>query len=223
MRLTPQDHALVSAAVTAAERQTDGEIVAMVAPQSDSYGDVALLWAVLAMLLVPAVLAAVPGHGVPLLSAVAGDWDAVWAPGTLLTLLLAAMALVLLGVRLLLAWQPLRMALTPRAVRAARVRARAVALFRAAIEARTASRTGVLVYLSLAEHQAEIVADEAIAARVAPEAWGDAMAALIDEVRAGRPGEGLAACVAATGTLLAQHFPHTGSDPQELPDRLIEL
>ena len=96
-------------------------------------------------------------------------------------------------------------------------------LFRAAAEARTAGRTGVLIYLSLDEHRAEIVADKAINDRVAPEAWGEAMALLIDAVRDDRPGEGLALAIGRVGAILAPHFPRAADDINELPDRLIEL
>ena len=64
-----------------------------------------------------------------------------------------------------------------------------------AAERRTARRTGVLLYLSLAERRAEIVADAAIHAKVAPEVWGDAMAELLAHVREGRASEGMAAAV----------------------------
>ena len=61
-RLTAEDHALVTAAVAQAEKQSDGEIVTIVAGRSDAYHDVALHYAVLAMLIVPALLAWLP-HG----------------------------------------------------------------------------------------------------------------------------------------------------------------
>jgi putative membrane protein len=73
------------------------------------------------------------------------------------------------------------------------------------------------------EHRAEIVADEAIASKVAPEVWGDAMVALLDQVKAGNPGAGVAAAVAQMGLVLAEHFPKGSINPNELPDRLIEL
>ena len=84
------------------------------------------------------------------------------------------------------------MALTPGLTKHRRVHRRAVELFRVGCELKTRGRTGVLLYLSLAERRAEIVADKAIADQVEPEIWGEAMAALIDEVKAGRPGEGMA-------------------------------
>ena len=52
MRLTDHDRMAVTQAVAAAELTTNGEIVTVVAGRSDAYHDVALHWAVLAMLLV---------------------------------------------------------------------------------------------------------------------------------------------------------------------------
>jgi len=137
--------------------------------------------------------------------------------------LFAKLAGAFLVVRLILAYQPLRMALTPGMTKHRRVHRRAVELFRAGCEMRTHGRTGVLLYLSLAEKRAEIVADKAIADKVEAEAWGEAMAALVDEVKAGRPGQGMAAAVEKIGAVLAPILPPTGTNPNELPDRLIVL
>src|SRR3546814_1764663 len=49
--------------------------------------------------------------------------------------------------------RPVRLALTPRAIKARRVRARAIDCFRVGAEWRTVGRTAVLIYVSLAEHQ----------------------------------------------------------------------
>ena len=49
------------------------------------------------------------------------------------------------------------------------------------------------------------------------------MAALIAAVRDGHAGEGMAACVTRIGAVLAEHFPRSEDDVNELPDRLIEL
>ena len=115
------------------------------------------------------------------------------------------------------------MALTPRTIKAQRVRARAIDLFKVGTEAKTLGRTGVLLYLSLKEHRADIVADEAIAAKVSADVWGDAMDALIERVRAGQPGAGMAAAVTQMGVVLSEHFPRGSENPNELPDRLIEI
>jgi putative membrane protein len=221
--LTPAERELVTMAVTDAEKGTDGEIVTVVARRSDSYADAALHWAVLAMLLVIAVAAIAPALLETLAYPGADGWGAAPSPGRLLFTLLVAVIVAFLAVRYALEYRPLRMVLTPRATRARRVRRRALELFRVGAERRTRARVGVLLYLSLDERMAEIVADEAIHAKVPNERWGDAMAALIARVREGQPGEGMAAAVAQVGAIIAEHFPKTASDENELPDRLIEL
>ena len=96
-------------------------------------------------------------------------------------------------------------------------------LFKTGAERRTVGRTGILIYLSMAEHRAEIVGDEAITAVTTPDIWGEAMAALLTEVKAGRPADGIVAAVGLIGAVLAQHFPKTSADSNEIPDKLIEL
>jgi putative membrane protein len=151
------------------------------------------------------------------------DWNAAVTRGALMLFLFVKLAAVFLIVRYALAYMPLRMALTPRSTKTRRVRRRAVELFRVAAERRTVGRTGVLLYLSLREHRAEIVVDEAILSKVSPDLWGEAMADLVEEVKAGRPGAGMAKAVERIGAVLSQHFPKTSADQNELPDRLIEL
>lgn len=221
--LSEADHARVTEAVAKAERASDGEIVTIVARRSDSYHDVALHYAVLAMLLVPIAFAAVPQSWIDWAAGAFLGWN--FEPGRrfVMLFLFAKMIGAFLVVRLLLAWMPLRMALTPAATKTRRVRRRAVELFRAGTEKRTKGRTGILLYLSLLEHRAEIVADEAIHSQVEPDVWGEAMAVLVDEVKAGRTGEGMALAVEKIGAVLARCLPPTLDNPNELPDRLIEL
>jgi putative membrane protein len=217
------DHVLVTEAVAKAERISDGEVVTIVAPRSDAYHDVGLHYAVLAMLLVPTAGALIPQAWIDWGLALVFGWNASLSFRLLMLLLVVKMAAVFLIVRLAFTWMKLRMALTPASTKTRRVRRRAVELFRAGTEKRTRGRTGILIYLSLLEHRAEIVADEAIHSRVDPDMWGEAMAALIDGVKAGRPGEGMALAVEKIGDVLAQCLPPTLDNPNELPDRLIEL
>jgi putative membrane protein len=130
---------------------------------------------------------------------------------------------VFLIVRFALAWMPLRMALTPAATKRRRVHPRARELLRTTSELKTRGRTGVLHYLSLAEHRAEIVADKAIADQVEPKVWGEAMTELIEAVKDKRPGDGMVAAVGQIGTVLARILPPRPDNPNELPDRVIEL
>ena len=221
--IAEQERTAIGAAVTAAEATTDAEIVAIVAQRSDAYHDAALHWSVLGMLLLVAVMSAVPARFVAILDSVWGGWGGAWTMGQLLSALLVLLIAVFLLLRLATSGETVRMVLTPGATKTRRVRRRAVLLFRAAIEARTASRTGVLLYVSLAEHRAEIVTDEAVLARVDANVWGEAMAALVEGLKDGRAGDGMVAAIERVGAVLAEHFPYTGTDPNELPDRLIEL
>jgi putative membrane protein len=223
MRLTEADHARVSEAVTAAERSTDGEIVTVVAGRSDAYHDVGLHWTMLTMLLVLALFAFVPAPGAWLHGMLVGGWDEIVPPGWYLSLALILMAATFLVARIVFAIDGLRMTLTPGATKARRVHARAMALFRTAAEKRTLGSTGVLIYLSITEHRAEIIADEAIHSKVTADVWGEAMAALIAGVKRDEPGAGMADAVAQVGIVLAEHFPRSEGDTNELPDRLIEL
>lgn len=217
------DHDNVSAAVAAAEAKSDGEIVTIIAPRSDAYHDVGLHYALAAALSLLAAVAAFPAAFADAARSLLGGWDHHVETPLLLTLLLGGQIALFLLVRYALAWMPLRIALTPRATRARRVRRQAIAMFRAAAQGRTRGRTAILLYLSLAEHRAEIVADESIAARVPPERWGDAMALLIAQVRAGQPAQGIVAAVEVIGGVLAEQLPRSADNPNELPDRLIEL
>lgn len=216
------DRARLSDAVRNAEADTSGEIVTIIADRSDAYHDVGLHYAILAMLLVPILFAVFPAWPDAILQLVTSGWGEREMPA-LYVLIFFLMALVFLIVRYTLAIMPLRLALTPKATRRRRVRRRAIDLFKVGTEKRTTGRTGILIYLSMGEHMAEIVADEAIYTRVADTEWGDAMAAMIEHVAAGRVTDGMIAAVEKVGAILAGHLPRADDDKNELCDRVIEL
>jgi putative membrane protein len=152
-----------------------------------------------------------------------GGWGAEPTLSQLLTLLMVLSVLKFTIALLALRWMPLRLLLTPAATKHRRVRRRALAIFEAAAAGRTSGRTGILIYVSLAERRAEIIGDEAITGVTTPDTWGEAMAALLVEVREGRFGDGIVAAVERIGTVLAEHFPRSAQDSNEIPDKLIEL
>ena len=220
--LTEADHQRVSAAIAQAESGTAGEIIAITADQSDAYHDVGLHYAVGVLFVVLAFAAAWPRLLDFWWSLLMG-WSVPPTQRELLTLLLGVCLAKFLAVLFLMKWTPLRLALTPGATKTRRVRRRAVILFKAAAERRTVGRTGILIYLSMAEHRAEIIGDEAIVKVTTPETWGEAMAALLVELKAGRPADGIVAAIGEVGTVLAEHFPRAATDRNEIPDKLIEL
>ncbi len=221
--LSDTDRAAVSAAVSAAEAQSAGEIVTIMAESSDNYHDVALWWSAVAAFIALAVLSWFAPFYLGLIDRITGEWQADWNPSRVLALAMFAASAKFLGMYLLQLWQPLRLALVPGHLKHKRARARAVTSFKIGAERRTHGRTGVLIYLSMAEHRAEIVADEAIASMVAPEVWGAAMATLVGEIRNGHAVAGMIGAIEQVGAVLAQHFPRAEDDINELPDRLIEV
>ena len=223
VRLTDSDRKKVAEAVAKAEGSTAGEIVAVATPISDPYHDVALHWALVPLFAVLAWVAWRPTALVWWYDLFFGGWSPDPTMSQLLTLLMFFAALKFTIALLILKWMPLRLFLTPAATKHRRVRRRAVAIFKAAAEKRTAGKTGILIYLSLAERRAEIVADEAILRVTDDHTWGEAMTALLTDVREGRVGDGIVAAVSQVGVVLSEHFPRSATDANEIPDKLIEL
>jgi putative membrane protein len=82
----------------------------------------------------------------------------------------------------------------------------------------------VLIYVSWAEHMAELIADEGVSSMVDAKAWDAPMAALIAGLKRGAAGEGFAAAVSLCADILAANVPAESSDnPNELPDAVVEL
>lgn len=214
---------LIAAAVSEAETATSGEIVTVLAEASDGYTDVALLWAAGAAFTAMSVFAAFPQPFLDIWDRMIGGWGHEWTTGELASMVIALGLLKFLAVLLVQQWQPLKWALVPGPVKTIRVHNQAVRQFRVGAERRTTGHTGVLIYLSMREHRAEIVADESIAAKVPAEVWGEAMGDMLTLIRKGAVAEGLAVGIRDVGFVLAEHFPRGSEDVNELPDRLIEV
>jgi putative membrane protein len=214
---------LIAAAVTDAERATSGEIVAVLADRSDGYTDVALLWAAGAAFTMMSLFAALPQPFLDTWDRAFGGWGHQWTTGELASMVIGIGLVAFLAVLLIQQWEPLRFALIPGPTKTIRVHNQAVRQFKVGADRRTTGRTGVMIYLSMAEHRAEIVADESIAAIVTAEVWGEAMGDMLAHIRKGRVAEGLAVGIRDVGFVLSQHFARGADDINELPDRLIEV
>lgn len=221
--LSEDDHARVTAAVAEAELHTAGEIVTVVADRSDGYSDVALAWSAIVAFAALVVLALWPDFYLWLVDRVLNNWEHDWSPREVFTLAVVVAIVKFLAMWLLQLWQPLKFWLILPQIKTHRTLHRAIGLFKVGAERRTSGRTGVLIYLSMREHRAQILADEAIASKVSPETWGDAMAAMLAHIKHGRCADGMIAGVEKVGAVLAEHFPRAEDDVNELPDRLIEL
>jgi putative membrane protein len=221
--LSEADHLRVSEAVARAEGGSAGEIVTVLADRSDGYSDVSLAWAGLMALLGLLAMAIAPYFFLGLAERLQGGWVHDWTPRELFTLA-AMVAAVTFGAMVLLQLIPaLRFWLIPSPIKAKRVHDRALHTFRVGAEQRTTGRTGILIYLSMREQRAEVLADAAIAGKVDVEVWADALEALLAQVRRGDIAGGMCAAVEKVGAVLAVHVPRQAGDVNELPDRLIEI
>lgn len=221
--LNEAQHKLVSDAVGAAEGHTSGEIVPVIADRSDSYTDVILVWAIAAAFTAMSVFAAFPDLLLAKLDVFTGGWGRDWAYGEIIAWAIGIGLVKFVAVWAILSWDRLRFRVVPPPIKQQRVRARAIRHFKVGAEGRTHSRTGIMLYLSMQEHRAEIIADDSIAALVPAEVWGEAMADMLAEISKGCIAEGIAAGVRDVGAVLSEHFPRGEDDENELPDRLIEV
>ena len=85
----------------------------------------------------------------------------------------------------------------------------------------TALNSGVLIYLLLADHDIEIVADRGFEGRVSDEEWQEVCRCIESEFRAGQYEAGVLAGVRRVSALIARHFPPGPDDRNELPDRPV--
>jgi putative membrane protein len=201
--ISETDKARVADAISAAETKTSGEIFCIVAQHASDYRLVPLAWAALIALVVPA----------PLI------YLTLWPASVIYLLQLFTFILVTIG----LSRPGIRFHLVPRRAKHDHAHALAMRQFFAQGLQHTEHRTGVLIFASVAERYAEIVADQGINAKVTPEVWDKAVAALIAGIKDGRAGDGFVAAVEQCGVVLAEHFPPGALNPNELPNRLVEI
>jgi putative membrane protein len=227
--LSPTELSAIEAAVREAETRTTGEIYCVVAEESSDYGETPLAWAGGVALLAPAILLIAGVHvSIPDFFS---TWSAAQVGEAIETSVRNALigTIVLQGIlfaatALIVTIPSVRRALTPRGLKRDRVRRRAAEQFLAKNLHLTRDRTGVLIFVSLGEHMAELIADEGIAQHVEPKVWDQAMAALTEGLKRGQPAAGFAAAVGLCADVLAERFPaREGDNPNELPDAVVVL
>jgi putative membrane protein len=200
---TDEERAAIEAAITRAESTTSGEIVVVVAPASGGYWSLALMWSALAAL------------AVPLPFILLTKWPVEYIYLLQLTTFVVCVALAQI--------QELRLAVTPKAIQRARAHDKAVEQFLAQSMHTTRGRTGVLIYVSFAEHYAEVIADDGIYKKVRPAAWAEVIAELTAHLARGTRDQGFITAIEMCGKILAAHFPPGRADKDELPNHLIVL
>lgn len=199
MGISAQDRERIASAIHAAEAKTSGEIVCVLAQTSSDA-------TALPVLIAAAVALALP-------------WLLVAFTAMTVHRILSLQILMFLSLVVLLCLPRVRIALMPRKARRAVAHRVAMEQFTARGIARKKDRSGILIFVSLAERYARIIADEGIAARVPQSEWQGAIDALVAHMRDGRIVDGFVTAIDVCGNELASHFPRAETSRDELADR----
>ena len=134
MEFTKQQHEAISAAIREAEQRTCGQIICVLARSSSAYAHIPILWASALALITP--------------------WPLIDFTQWSVQRIFLVQLLVFLIAALIFSWMPVRLLLVPRALQRARAHRAALEQFVVRRVAHTKNRTGVLIFVSLAEHYA---------------------------------------------------------------------
>ena len=200
-----QDKARITAAIHAAEKNTSGEFVAVVARASDHYLLLPLLWSAILALLVP---------GACLLAGASVGWIHLYQIQLLVFIALAVVLLTVPG---------LHLRFIPRHVKHAHASRLAQAQFYAQGVQLTPHHSGVLFFVSLAERYVEIVADQGIHEKLGEAHWQDIIDKFVAQVGRGKVVDGFVDAIGACGAAMAEHYPPDPTDTNQLSDGLIEI
>ncbi len=199
-----------------AESGTSGEIVTVIAKQSDGYRYIPLLWAALISL-------SIPGFFFLFQHFANSGWsypgDSAWSLARLYQL----QVLVFLGLGTLLQLSNVRMWFVPKAVKIQRARRHAHEQFYLQNLHSTNNKTGVLIFVSVAEHYVEIIVDKGVADVVDNSVWQNTVDSFVSDIRAGDIAKGFSETVEHCRDILTTHFPAEHGRPDELPNHLIEV
>ncbi len=207
--VTKSDRHAVVAAIKDAELKTSGEIIVVVAKQSDDYVHVPIHIAAGIALAVPFVL----------------PWAARFFPWASVSLwwVFAIQLIVFIVAALVLSQSWFRYLVTPRRLMRKYAHRNAATQFLAVNAHGTGGRTGVLIFVSLLERYVEIVADTAIAVKVSHADWQRIVNQMLPLLKVQKLTEALVLGVEHSGEKLAKYFPPSAANPNELPDHFIVL
>mgnify|MGYP001403239272 CR=1 FL=1 len=199
--INKQQQTKVQQAIELAEKNTDAELVTVLAGESDDYYFIPTMWAALISLVTPAVLFQT--------NLWLNQTDILWIQ-----------LIEFIALAFVFRWRPLKHLLVPKRVRFARAALVAKEQFLAQGLHHTQGETGVLIFVSEAERYAEILADRGINNLVPDDAWDNILNQLLAQIKANNTESGLIEAIKACGDLLAEHVPAT-HDKNELPNHLV--
>lgn len=214
--LNDQEKAALTAKIHHAESQTRAEIVTVIARSSDGYRYIPILWAALIAL-------SVPGLYYAYLSISSGGWVDATELLSMNHWLYPVQVLVFLGLGMVFQIPAARMWIIPKSVKHQRAARFAREQFFLQNLHLTEGRTGVLVFVSVAEHYVEIIVDSGVAEVVDNEVWQQTVEQFVAHIQRGEIAKGFESTIEQCRVILWEHFPAPHGRPDELPNHLIEV
>ncbi len=193
----------IQQAVTAAEKKTSGEIVPMIVSVSGRYAEVELSGLVIGLVL--GTLAAFL-------------WHDPW--GSVQTYLLWPVVGAILGFAICSIPRLKRRLISKDRITDG-VHTRSLAAFTGHGLHYTKAHTGILIFASLLEHRVVVLADRGINEKVAAGTWNEIVDTITESLKSGNGCDGFCKAIDRCGEILAQHFPRSADDRDELPNKLV--
>jgi putative membrane protein len=200
MGISKQDAERVAAAIQTAERDTSAEIVCVLASSSSHLTALPVLLAAIAALVTP--------------------WVLMLLTSLPVQRLLSAQILVFCVLVIVFGLPRIRAGLLPRRARRTIAHQAAMNQFVRRGLAEPSSGPAILIFVSLSERYARIIANEQVASRISDKEWRLALDQLIEHLRPGRIADGFIAAVGKSGAVLKEHFPALPEAPKRFADRL---
>jgi len=189
----------LAAAVRDIEKNTDAEIVVVVRGRSGTYRHADYLCGAIVALI-----------GLLFVLFSPFEFHTFWIPFDVVALFVAGTFVSSRG-------DLIRRVLTSKKFHARAARDGAAAMFYEAGIANTSAENGLLIYLSLLERRMEVIADRGILKAVPPLKWNHSVFELKQIANDPEPSK-LIKAMHELGSVLAEHMPATGENPNELAD-----
>jgi putative membrane protein len=208
------DHDTIKHAIVNAEKHTSGEIIPVIASASGRYDRAEDIFGLIFSLICVAIGWCLFHNDTSSTSWSSFNFDLT---SILLTILLG----FILGVLLTHFFPVLRLPFIPDSEVEAEVDRAAAAAFQQNRLRNTKDSTGILIYISLYEHQVRIMGDDAISAKLSQADWSRICDSIVTNFRQKQYTTGIVDGITQTGKLLAEHFPINEDDKDELANELI--
>ncbi len=200
MIISKKDAQRVATAIRSAEGETSAEIVCVLTSSSSHLTALPVLLAALAALITPwllMVLTALPVQS-----------------------LLSAQIAVFCLLVILFGLPRVRAGLLPRRARRTIAHQTAMNQFVNRGLAEPSNGPAILIFVSLAERYARIIANDQVASRISDAEWRLALGHLIEKIRSGGIADGFIAAIGTSGAVLKEHFPVGSKASERFADRL---